>query len=80
MVLRADELDYLVEVFSIGVGDEYLSEVIGRDQFDDLFHPLGIELVENIVEQQDGSRFALSLQEIVLSQFQGNQVGFALPL
>lgn len=41
-----------VEVRAVSVGDEYLSEVRGANQFDDVFHTVGIELVEDIVEQQ----------------------------
>lgn len=54
--------------------------MIRRNQFHDLFYTLGIELVENIVEQQDRRCIALFPQKIVLGQFQGDQVSLALSL
>jgi hypothetical protein len=42
----------LIEMLPIGVCNEYLSELVACHEFYDLFHAVGIELVEDIVEQE----------------------------
>lgn len=37
---------------AVGVCDEYLSELVASNQFHDLLHAIGIELVEDIVKQE----------------------------
>ena len=43
---------YLVEVQSVGVSDKHLSEILCRHQLHYPPHPLGIQFVEDVVEQQ----------------------------
>ena len=69
-----------VEVFTVCVGDENLSEGVATDELDDLFHTVGVELVENIVKQEDGAGFPILSQEGELRQLQGNQVRLVLSL
>ena len=53
----------------VGVGDEYLSEVLARHQPNYLLHSLGIQFVKDVVEQQDRhTPVARSPQEVELSQ------------
>ena len=80
VVLRPDEMYDFVQILPVCVGNEYLPEMIRRNQFHDLFYALGIELVENIIEQQDRRGIALFPQKIVLGQFQGDQLSLALSL
>ena len=57
-----------VEVSPVGVGDKNLSEIIASHQLHNLFHAPGIQLVENIVEQQERGRLAVGTpEEIKLS-------------
>ena len=53
---------YLVEVLAVGIGDEDLPELRVAHHLDDLRHPLGVELVENIVQEEQRRR-AFSLGE-----------------
>lgn len=42
---------YLVKMFTIGVGNEYLTKhIVGTHHLHNLLHPVGIKLVEYIVE------------------------------
>jgi hypothetical protein len=43
-------------MITIGVSNENLSELVARHKSYNLFHPLSIEFVEDIIEQQQGSR------------------------
>lgn len=64
----------------VAVGDQDLPEGVVRDQPDQLFDPPGVELVEQVVQQQDRA-FALRLgDDGVLRQFEGDQEGFLLSL
>ncbi len=51
-VVERRSAQYLVEVVAIGIGDEYLSEVVAGYQTHYLLYSLCIELVEDVVEQQ----------------------------
>jgi hypothetical protein len=42
----------LVDMVTVGVGDENLTELLAGHQLDNLLYALGIELVEDIVEQE----------------------------
>jgi hypothetical protein len=39
-------------MITIGISNENLSETVARHQFHNLFHPVGIQLVKDIVKQQ----------------------------
>ena len=43
-------------------------------------HPLLVELVEDVVEQQDGGARHLGFHELELGKLQGDQKGLLLPL
>ena len=63
---------YLVEMVAVGVRDEDLPKVVSAYQPDDLLHALCVEFVEDVVEQQQGSRLApCTAQKVELCQFQG---------
>ena len=70
-----------VEVSAVGVGQENLSELIAAGQTDYLFNPVAVEFVENVVEKEQRrlapARF---FEQGELGQFQGDEVGLALPL
>ena len=66
---------------AVGVCDENLAESVTAYQLHNLLHPLCIEFVEDVVEQQQGRRAAArSAEEVELRQFQGDEEGLALPL
>lgn len=70
-----------VEMLAVGVGDEDLSEGIAGDEVDNLFDTLGIEFVEDVVEEEQGSGFAsCAFEKVELGEFQGDDVGLVLPL
>ena len=63
----------LVEMLPIGVCNEYLSELVAGHEFHDLLHAVGIELVEDIIEQEQGRGLVIRpFQEVKLCQFQGD--------
>jgi hypothetical protein len=39
-------------MISVGVGNEYLSEVIASHEFYDLLHAPGIQFVNDVIEQE----------------------------
>ena len=81
LVVKGSGAEYLVEMVAIGIGDEYLSEVVAGHQTYNLLHTLGVELVEDVVEQQQRRRLrARPLQEVKLRQFQGYDIGLVLSL
>ena len=51
-VIEVAMRENLVEVVAVGVGDEYLSKLLAGHQLDDMLHPMRVELVKNVVEQQ----------------------------
>ena len=70
-----------VQVVAVGVRDEGLSELPAAHEPYNLFHPRGIQLVEDVIEEQDGSRAAArAVQELELGQLQGNEVRLVLSL
>ena len=70
-----------VEVVAVGVGDEDLSKVVAAHIVDNATHAAGIELVENIVEQQEGRAPLTVVFEIEeLRQFHGDEEGLDLSL
>ena len=71
----------LVQMVTVGVRDEDLSEGIARYQSHDLLHPFCIQFVENIVQQQQGCRLGCRpFQEVELGEFQGNGIRLVLSL
>ena len=68
-------------MLAVGVGDEYLSETIARYQVHNLFHPVGIKLVEDVVEQQNWCRMRRRVaQEVELRKLQTCYVSLVLSL
>ena len=67
LVIAVTLVQDAVEMVAVGIGDEYLSKIGTRYQVDNRLYPLGIQLVEDIVEQQEGrsTRYRAS-QEIKL--------------
>jgi hypothetical protein len=47
---------YLVQMVAVGIRNEYLTETVAGHQAHNLLHPLGVKLIEDIVEQQEGCR------------------------
>lgn len=74
-------MEYLVEMVAVGVGDEYLTETIARNQLHDRFNSLGIKFVEYIVKQEQWRGVGTgALQETELRQLQGNDECLVLSL
>ena len=68
-------------MLAVGVGDEDLTELLASDELHDLFDAAGIELVEDVVEQQDGGAASIgAFEEVELCKFQCNNEGFVLSL
>ena len=42
------------DALPLGIGDEHLTEMVVTHKPDEFHHPLVVELVENVIEQQDG--------------------------
>ena len=70
------------EVLAVGVGDEDLSEIGTVDQVDDTLNTLTIKLVEDVVEEQDGTlvEYAGIAEEECLTELEGQQESLLLPL
>ena len=51
-VVSSPAADQLIEVLSIGVGDKDLPEVTPADEMNNPCDTLGIELVEDVVQQE----------------------------
>ena len=72
---------YLVEMVAVGVGDEYLSKTRRTNNLHNTLHTVGVEFVEDVVEQEQrccarGS----ALEEVKLCQFECHGKGFVLSL
>ena len=52
-VIFAPTGDDLVQVLAVRVRDKNLSEVTTSDQADDTLYTLGIELVEDVIEEEE---------------------------
>ena len=86
-VLHMEEGEFLpglqqdaVQMFAVGVGDEYLPEGIAGHEFHNLCHPVRVQFVEYVVQQQDGREAVHSFQEVELRQLERCEVGLVLPL
>ena len=64
----------------LGVGDEHLTEMVVAHQTDQLHHTLVIELVEDVVQQQNGLVTNLLIVVLELCQTDGNHKRLLLPL
>ena len=72
---------YLVEILTVCVCDEYLTERVARHDVDNLFHALGVKFVKDIVKQQQRRGLAAcALKEIKLRQFERNHICLVLSL
>lgn len=66
--------------FPIGIAEEDLTEVMCVHQLDQLSDAIGIELVEYIVEEENGLTVRTSGEKVELCQFQGDKEAFLLSL
>jgi len=69
-----------IQMFPVCICYEYLPEVITGYQLDDLLYAGSIQFIEDIIQQKQRYCSAGPFQEIKLCQFQGNKIGFVLPL
>jgi hypothetical protein len=60
VVFEAEETDiqgqpvqHVVHAAGIRIRDEHLTEAVAREQLQQVAHPLGVDLVEDVVQQQD---------------------------
>ena len=67
-------------MLAIDIGNENLAELVTRHKVHNLFHTAGIELVENIIEQQQWHLATLAMEEMELSQFKSHKKTLVLPL
>ena len=71
---------YLVEMGAVGIGDEYLAKARAGYKLHYALHTCGVELVEYVVEQEQGAHPHVVAEKFVLGEAQGNGIGLALPL
>lgn len=64
----------------VRISNEYLPEIIAGHQLDDLVHPLFIELVEYIIEKQNGLLSVVLPDEIEFRKLERYQEGLLLTL
>ena len=64
----------------LGVGDEHLPKVVVAHQPDELHHPLVIELIEDVIQQQNGFVANLLIVIFKLGQTYGDHERFLLAL
>ena len=79
-VIFAPTGDDLVQVLAVRVRDKNLSEVTTSDQADDTLYTLGIELVEDVIEEEEWMLRVGRREEGILSELQRNEEGLVLPL
>ena len=70
----------IVQMLTVRIGNENLSETVACYQLDDLFHPRGIQFVEDVIKQQQRDGVPRAMQEVKLCQLQRYQIRFVLPL
>lgn len=81
LVVAIQTMENLVEMITIGIRDEYLTEAITRNQLHYRLNTLGIKLIKDIIEQEKRRCVGTgSLQETKLSQLQGNDEALVLSL
>ena len=70
-----------VQMIAVGVCNENLAEIVSSHQMHNLFHPIGIQFVKDVIKEQERRGLGTdAVQEIELGQLQGNQEGLVLPL
>ena len=67
-------------MLAVRVRDKNLSEVTTSDQADDTLYTLGIELVEDVIEEEEWMLRVGRREEGILSELQRNEEGLVLPL
>lgn len=73
--------EYAVQVVAIGIRHEGLSKTVAADQFYNLLHTAGVQLVEDVIQQEDGCGLLPGVvKEVELCQFQGDEVRLILSL
>ena len=66
--------------FGMGVGNKNLTEAPVFDIIQDLAHAAGVQLIENIVEQEDGRIVFARKKHVGFGQSKSNEEGFLLAL
>ena len=71
----------MVQMVTIRICDENLSKLVPCHKTHNLFDPLGIQLIEDIIEQEEwGSLCVRALEKIKLREFQGDHKRLVLTL
>ena len=75
-----ERLEELCGAFGVGVADKNLAESVVVNHANQAFYPLCVELVEHVVEQQDGLSAERLMKHFKRGEFEGNQETFLLAL
>jgi hypothetical protein len=75
-----ERLEELCGAFGVGVADKNLAESVVVNHANQAFYPLCVELVEHVVEQQDGLSAERLMKHFKRCEFEGNQETFLLAL
>ena len=67
-------------MLAVRIRDEDLPEVTPSDQANDSLHTLGIELIEDIIQEEQRTLGVGSREQRVLSKLQCDEEGLILPL
>ena len=67
-------------MLAVRIRDEDLPEVTPSDQTDDALHTLGIELVEDVIQEEKRALGVGHREQCVLSELQRDEEGLILPL
>ena len=69
-----------LDAAGLGVGEEDLAEAVAADEGDELAYAVEVELVEDVVEQEDGFLAGVVEEVLELGQFEGKCEALLLPL
>lgn len=80
MLKRRERLEEVLYTSGLGIGEEDLPEAVAADKGDKLLHTLQIELIEDVVEKEDGLLLRVEADIVELSQLQCQRETFLLSL
>src|SRR5882757_2679644 len=76
----AKTLHFPPDAFRMGVGDKQLTIIPETDPVEQVAHAILVQLLEYIVQQEDGGPALGLFERLVFSQFEGEEQAFALTL
>ena len=79
-VIAAHTVQDAVQVAAVRIRDENLAKAVARHELHNLLHAPGVQLVEEVVQQEQRHRARRALQEVELRQLQRHQIRLVLSL